>query len=66
MLKKLIHCFNIPFGSSGSVRFNYILLSEIQWNLVISTLQICKNMNNGLKQYYADLLMLELLEQGRL
>lgn len=40
--------------------------TNLQWNMHVTVLHVLKKTNNGLKQYWADRLMLELLKQGRL
>ena len=66
MINKLLYWFNVAFDTADTEYNGKKNLSRIQWNLIVTTVQCCGKMNNGLKQYYADLLMLTLLEEGRL
>jgi len=65
MIKRLLHWYSIPFETYFD-RFNSLPVSKAQWNMIVSTFHCCGRMTNGLKQYYADQLMLALLTEGQI
>jgi hypothetical protein len=69
MLKKLISLFKTSIEVTGKpyrMLDSCITLTQRQYNMIIAVVAGCGNMPKHLKQYYADLLMLTLLERGEI